>query len=1122
MLSLRNILSVARYERKILFRSWFFRIFAILSLVLIGVFHGSTVSYFLDLRALSSSLLYSSMMMLNIVQSVIAMFLASDFMKRDKKLDTSEVLFIRPMSNEDYVIGKTWGIVSLFIYLNIAVMLEAFIITIAAGGISFMWQPYLYYFFLLSLPSLVFMLGLSFFLMGILKNQAITFVVLLAYIAADLFFLADKYWNTFDYLAFKHPMICSDIVGMSNMGGLVLHRMSFLLAGIGFIIASIIMLKRLRQSNYSPVINSIFMIAAFVGSVTCASLYIIPLEKSKSDRETMAELSDEYFDKAIVSVSKHNIELEHAADCLYMKSTMTIINKTDTTIDELIFTLNPGLVIDSVTIDGEDVSVERNLQMVLIKPNSPFEPKQRAKMTIKYSGNINPSVAYLDAADSKYLGETSSMLLRIDQQYTFHTDDYLLLTPEVLWYPTVGVHYNPKKPAMFRQNFSRYTLKVKTRPDLVAVSQGKSQSDVPGEYSFVARDPLPQISLAIGKYQISSVDLDGIEASIATIEGHDGYKKYLSETSDTVKTLLSDFLDDFERSLGMNYPYQNFTLLEVPVQFKSLQHSWTSSRENSQPQIVMLPERGFGIRSADFKQNYKWTKQRSERNNEGKTEAELQASLLQNFLSTLTGESEETMFFGQSPSNDDEEDEATPPNPYSIYPNYYYYVNFISSVKYPVLNYAFESYLRKTTEDPRAMFMSMAKGIGDEEKANILLAENSLQEIVADNENQNALNRVLKVKGSYLLSYIQKFVGDQDFDDFLLKYFYDNSFKEIKFEKFAEQMHEHFGIDLNQFVDDWYTRNRVPAYVVSDVSLTQTINDNQVVYLVKATISNSENVDGLVKFVFRGGGNNRGGMGGPFGGSEESDERIVMIGANQTKEIQMILTEQPRNITLNTLISRNIPVSIRFNRRNPVEDNDVKAVAYERVIEKRQSELSEDIYIVDNVDEGFSIYDASDDNVVKKFFKKEDTEEKYVGMGFGQTPSTWSLTANNDFYGDYIRSAVFVESGTGDKSATWQAKISKNGYYDVYVHLVKERNRGRGPGGGGGGDVAGSYLYTVYHDDGVDDIEVKLKDVSTGWNLLGSFYLSDSAKVVLPNKSEYGRVVADAVRWVKEGTRTDD
>ena len=39
----------------------------------------------------------------NIAQSVIVIFLAGNFLKRDKKLDTAEVIYVRPMSNADSV-----------------------------------------------------------------------------------------------------------------------------------------------------------------------------------------------------------------------------------------------------------------------------------------------------------------------------------------------------------------------------------------------------------------------------------------------------------------------------------------------------------------------------------------------------------------------------------------------------------------------------------------------------------------------------------------------------------------------------------------------------------------------------------------------------------------------------------------------------------------------------------------------------------------------------------------------------------------------------------------------------------------------------------------------------------
>ncbi|EKC78537.1 xanthan lyase XalB, partial [human gut metagenome] len=60
--------------------------------------------------------------MLNTGQAVVAVFLSSEFLKRDKKLDTSEVFYVRPLSNAEYVVGKIWGNLRVFLFLNLLVL----------------------------------------------------------------------------------------------------------------------------------------------------------------------------------------------------------------------------------------------------------------------------------------------------------------------------------------------------------------------------------------------------------------------------------------------------------------------------------------------------------------------------------------------------------------------------------------------------------------------------------------------------------------------------------------------------------------------------------------------------------------------------------------------------------------------------------------------------------------------------------------------------------------------------------------------------------------------------------------------------------------------------------------
>lgn len=251
-----NIQSVAKYESKILIRSWFFKVFTVLALLILGFFDfGMLVADngggMWMLKALPSNLPYLNLLLLNTGQAVISIFLASEFLKRDKKLDTSEVFYVRPLSNAEYVIGKIWGNLRVFLILNLIVMGMALIFNFIGSGMSVDWLSYPVYFLLISIPTLIFIIGLSIFLMLVLKNQALTFIILLGYIGLTLFYISDKFYYLFDYMAYSLPLVKSTIVGFTNLEIVLNHRAIYFFAGLAFIFFTIFLFRRLPNSSRS-------------------------------------------------------------------------------------------------------------------------------------------------------------------------------------------------------------------------------------------------------------------------------------------------------------------------------------------------------------------------------------------------------------------------------------------------------------------------------------------------------------------------------------------------------------------------------------------------------------------------------------------------------------------------------------------------------------------------------------------------------------------------------------------------------------------------------------------------------------------------------------------------------
>ena len=396
MMAIHNIFTVSKYESKTLFRSWFFRIFSILALLFVFLYNlGVQTSIGWpngDMVALPSMIPFINLYIINIAQAVIAVFLASDFLKRDKKLDTTEVIYMRSMTNADYVIGKTIGNLWVFFMLNFVALSMVAVFNLTSPYNQFSLAPYFYYFFLISLPTLIFILGFSFFLMSVIKNQAVTFVILLGYIAATLFYLQNVYHYLFDYMAFHLPMTFSDFVGFGFLNDILIHRGIYLFLGLGFIGLTILLLQRLPQSRFVQKLVLLFSVIFLSVGFGLGFKYISKINASDDHRARMIELNNKYAATPIIEVKKCDLVLEHTGEGISGEATLTLANSGNEPFREIILTLNPGLEVTSVS----GAKFSRELQLLKIQPDSPLAAGQELSIKVSYRGTIDETFCYLD------------------------------------------------------------------------------------------------------------------------------------------------------------------------------------------------------------------------------------------------------------------------------------------------------------------------------------------------------------------------------------------------------------------------------------------------------------------------------------------------------------------------------------------------------------------------------------------------------------------------------------------------------------------------------------------------------------------------------------------------------
>ncbi|MFC0877546.1 hypothetical protein ACE01N_13175 [Saccharicrinis sp. FJH2] len=1127
MISIPNILNVAHYERKTLLRSWFFRIFFIIALLII-VF--VDLAFFIipaaaqwDYRAVPANLPLINILLLNVAQAVIAIFLASDFLKRDKKMDTAEVIYTRSISNNEYVIGKTWGTLSVFFGMTLFFLVVTLVFNLIVPDTKVDWIAYLYYPLLITLPTLVFILGFAYVLMILIKNQSVTFLILIGYVALTLFYFQNKYFSIFDYMAFYTPMAYSGITGFADVPMLLAHRMFYFFLGMAFIAATITSFNRLPNRVYGKVFYFfLFLILLGIGG-TAGGWYLLNSNAVFKNRHAYLTLNNKYAESKYLDVTDNAINVTHKGDGITVSAKIEGSVNALKANDTLTFSLNPGFKIKGVTDKtGSPVSFTREKQIIRI-PVLKIPDNDTLIYNFSYSGSVDDAFCYLDISDEEYKQNRNVGPVKLDNKFSYIGSDFVLLTPETFWYPVPGVSFNTKTLRTRTGYFSDYNLTVKTSKRLRPLSQGEMNMNG-DEYSFETSYPAKGLTLVIGKFDSVGVSVDSVEYNLFYKPGDDFFSYHLSNLKDTVGYIIQNEKSRYDNNSFINtFPYHKVNFVEVPAHFMFFQRLLDNSFETTQPDIFLYPERGIGMQLADFRRFKKYESFR----NRGQAVRPIDAEV--NVFRRFIG----STFFSNSGiqlSSDNRRFNNGPVsysgiqytlNPFSFFPYYFSLVEGVDSKDYPLMGTILESYLRESDNfDFRG---AMRGGIGEEEEANLLLQNNSVSDIISDPDKKSIIPVVIRQKGAFLLDGLKYSAGITGFDNFLYDFLMDNRFHIIETDSLKSAFQKEFNVDISPFLAQLGDRGDIPAFEFGKTFYIETRDDIGPVYLVKFKVTNISDVDGILDVDFRMGG---GGFG---GGSNQSEERIYLFKPDETKEIQIMLFDMPRMMMVNTVLSQNIPASYNEFMRSPETNYRIIPEEYAKTVSDPVTLYNDNEYVVDNEDPGFSMEQENTDTRIKQYFDKLKNEEepKYGSIEPWRIPHVWRSVAHTAFNGAIIKSAYYTHEGNGERTVTWQKDLPAEGVYDVYVYIPRDamlgRGRGRrggGPGGGGGPqfeEAGKEYQYFVYNGQDKEEVEFQMNNsTENGWNKLGSFFFQKgTAKIVLTNKTDARRVFADAVKWVK-------
>jgi hypothetical protein len=651
MNAVRNILGVARYERIMLMRTTRFRVVGLAGIWL-PIFLGVVLGI-LEARGLESGTTFGigafiPFYVYSYLQAIVVAFLAGDFRAADERAHVYEVVAVRPLSTTELVVGKYLGVLQALASLSLLVMLITMAIQgakLSVLGTPFRLEPYLGYFFIMTLPALIYMAALTFFLGALLRNRAAVALVVIAYIMGVIFFLRDRHGGIFDFGAFFAPLFYSDMLGFGDLTRVIEIRLFYVALAMALLGLSVARYPRLPQAGFWRIAGWGAAAAGAIAAISLLGWMQHQDAASLADRGDLLASQIAHADEPFPDVTHYDLEVDLLTrDApLTVTATVRVNNPYEVPLDTFIFTLNPGLVVESVQGEnGEPLGHERDGSVVRVSPALPLPTDSETEITMRYAGSID--------RDGFDLIRTAPRLSKTEEgpkrgELTAWLEPRsVYLPPRSRWYPAPGVDYGHIEPPI--SSFFTADLRITTPAGMTTITQGRpTQDEGPSTGSssgdrhtsmWTVERAVPLLSLNAGIYEVLTTTVRDIDLALYFYPEHRRQVDFFTDASDKILEDVEQLLSAMERETGLPYPYPRLSVLEVPFLVQWYYEGWREVGGLTQPGLLMVEEDVFTSQEFEHDLNSRRRRSRGEFDPIDTKRSLLMSQVFRTFLSTGT------------------------------------------------------------------------------------------------------------------------------------------------------------------------------------------------------------------------------------------------------------------------------------------------------------------------------------------------------------------------------------------------------------------------------------------------------------------------------------------------------
>jgi hypothetical protein len=1100
-------------------RYWVALALSLLVSLVIYLYYGTLHAFFSSLSATVSFIgprfLIGSMGTYFIVLFMLGLvFLGYDVRARDQRERIAEVLDARPISTPELLVGRFLGIL---VMAWIPAFLSVLAMQLLGYGLPLLGAPIgqplhgmstVVFLTGMTIPAFALTLAFIFLLVLAVRHRLAAALLGIAGVAVSVWaaWTVPPIWNPFlDIMGASAINFASDMVGgMMPLAGWA-QRLGILVTACALIaFAAAVHPRPDGGSRTRRAAVGVVLLVAGLGLMGFTS---VSRRAMIADLERWSATHTEAAKALRPDLRTMTAEVAVAAGGrLDATVGLEVASPPDGALDALRFTLNPGLVVSDLSVDGSPTAFTHAEGLLTIERS--LTEGEVVAVSLHLDGRPHRAFGYVDAVkNTETVSTWNSQLYALGADRVVAGSDVVALLPGTGWLPVSGPSSASGLSAAQGPDFFEVDLRVSAPDGWTVAGPGARNAAEPGWVRFAPGAPVDGVGMVAGRFEARAVDVGGVRFELLLWPAHTDVIEDLAEAEIPLRTFIEERLEELD-SAGLPYPYDGFTVVEVPNTLRGFGGGWKLDTVMGPPGMALVRETGLPM--ARFDVPFRNPGEFQEREG-GLPQAQLDrlkqfvsndfsgtnvfANAARSFVRSETGARGE----GREGAEWIVADLAT-----QLLSGTRSY--FSAHLFTPELNQAIGQAIQGhfASGGNRPFAESVVEVFSSRPEVWQAVEDTDLMTMDPVEDPRRTLDAyALKAGTLAAVSYerlgfdgVAGLLGD------LRSQFSGRTYTLDAFATMLEARAEGSGT----MVDDVFRSTRLPAFVGRDAEVVRVEDtpDGSPRYELVTVVENHRASPGVVQLNIRVGQGDE---------AETLTEDPVLVPGESAIRLATVLSQPPSVVWVDPFLSVNRS-AFRIAVDGPGEDVEPREPT-EGIEVVPLDESTDDGIVVDDLDDGFSVI-SDKGGTGLRLNARENGDDDVLDQGlpvdeFGPVPRTWSRGTSASAHGLYRHTFAWVRAGKGTTRAVFTAGIPRAGRYDLEIHLPDKRRFFA---------VRTWGMWTVVVDQGGDrrELEFDAAAAEGGWSLLDTLDLADGEVSVEIADGVTGQiVVADAIRWSPAG-----